>query len=92
MLSFNPFVLYNKRIIITGASSGIGRPGTVLTPLMDEFLQTLSDEERENRLSGFPLGIGQPSDISYACIYLLSEASRWITGQNIVIDGGYTIK
>ena len=36
------------------------------------------------------LGLGKVTDISQACIFLLSDASRWITGQNLVIDGGYT--
>ena len=38
------------------------------------------------------LGLGEPTDISNACIYLLSDASRWITGQNLVVDGGYTVQ
>lgn len=66
-------------------------PGTVLTPLMENVLSQLSEEEYEKRISGFPLGLGEVTDISNACIFLLSNASRWITGQNIVIDGGYTI-
>ena len=65
-------------------------PGTVLTPMMENFLNSLSEEDREKRLSGFPIGIGNPEDISLACVYLLSDAARWITGQNIIIDGGYT--
>jgi NAD(P)-dependent dehydrogenase (short-subunit alcohol dehydrogenase family) len=36
------------------------------------------------------LGFGQTTDISNACIYLLSDASRWVTGHNLVVDGGYT--
>ena len=65
-------------------------PGTVLTPLMQNFLSTLSEEEYKKRIGGFPLGLGEPGDISMACVYLLSDAARWITGQNLVIDGGYT--
>ena len=38
------------------------------------------------------LGLGECSDISNACIYLLSDASKWVTGQNFVIDGGYTAR
>lgn len=66
-------------------------PGTVLTPMMENFLKGLSEADYNKRLGAFPLGIGQTSDVSYACIYLLSDASRWITGQNLVIDGGYTM-
>lgn len=65
-------------------------PGTILTPMMQRVLDGMSEEDREKRISGFPLGLGKTTDISYACIYLLSDASRWVTGQNIIIDGGYT--
>ena len=65
-------------------------PGTILTPLMQEFMASLTEEEREKRIQGFPLGLGKPEDISQACIFLLSDAARWITGQNIIVDGGYT--
>ena len=36
-----------------------------------------------------PLGrVGEPSDISDACLFLASPASRWITGQHLIVDGG----
>lgn len=66
-------------------------PGTILTPLMQNYLSTLNEEECNRRLAGFPLGLGNPEDISNTAIFLLSDASRWITGQNLVVDGGYTI-
>lgn len=67
-------------------------PGTVLTPLMQNYLSQISEEERQKRMEGFPLGLGDPKDVANACIYLLSEASRWVTGQNIIVDGGYTVQ
>ena len=39
-----------------------------------------------------PLGFGTPTDIANACIYLLSDASRWVTGSIFTIDGGYTLQ
>lgn len=67
-------------------------PGTILTPLMQNYLNTLSPEDYGKRVDGFPLGLGNTTDISNACIYLISDASRWITGQNLVVDGGYTAR
>lgn len=67
-------------------------PGTVLTPLMQNYLDTLDVEAYKKRIDGFPLGLGETTDISNACIYLLSDASRWVTGQNLIVDGGYTIR
>lgn len=67
-------------------------PGTVKTPLMEKYLSTLSETDYKKRIDGFPLGLGEPSDIANACVFLLSDASKWMTGQNLVIDGGYTIR
>jgi NAD(P)-dependent dehydrogenase (short-subunit alcohol dehydrogenase family) len=67
-------------------------PGTILTPLMQAYLDTLDENKKMQRVDGFPLGLGKTTDISNACIYLLSDASRWVTGQNFVIDGGYTAR
>ena len=67
-------------------------PGTILTPMMQKALDAMSEEDRKNRIDGFPLGLGKTSDVSNACIYLLSDASRWVTGQNIIVDGGYSGK
>ena len=36
--------------------------------------------------------IGQPEDIAGPVAFLLSDAARWMTGQTIVVDGGYTIQ
>lgn len=65
-------------------------PGTILTPLMQTMMNSLTEEQQKERKAGFPLGLGTPSDIANTAMFLLSDASRWITGQNIIIDGGYT--
>ncbi len=67
-------------------------PGTILTPMMQKALDGMTEDDRKKRVEGFPLGLGKTTDISNACIYLLSNASRWVTGQNIIVDGGYTSK
>lgn len=65
-------------------------PGTILTPMMVKVMDTLTEEQRSARKDSFPLGFGEPTDVSNAAVFLLSDAARWITGQNIIIDGGYT--
>jgi NAD(P)-dependent dehydrogenase (short-subunit alcohol dehydrogenase family) len=63
-------------------------PGTVMTELIKNFFYKLDDEQRKNRLRNYPLGAGQPEDVAYACVFLLSDASKWITGTNLIVDGG----
>jgi len=36
-----------------------------------------------------PLGIGEPMDVANAVAFLLSDAAKFITGTNLVVDGGY---
>lgn len=67
-------------------------PGTILTPMMEKALNEMPEEDRAKRVEGFPLGLGQTTDISNACIYLLSDAAKWVTGQNLIVDGGYTCR
>lgn len=79
--------LANKKIRVNSVS-----PGTVLTPMMLNYLNSIPIEDQEKRKEGFPLGLGEPEDVAHACIYLLSEASKWITGQNMIVDGGFTAR
>ena len=66
-------------------------PGMVDTPLIHRG--TISDEQLPEDQKRYPLGrYGQPEDIAYAAIYLLSDASSWVTGQSMVLDGGVSIK
>lgn len=67
-------------------------PGVVETPINKNQPYLADPEKREKTEAMHPLGIGQTEDVANACIFLLSDASRWITGQNIIVDGGYTIQ
>ncbi|MDR2165352.1 MAG: SDR family oxidoreductase [Zoogloeaceae bacterium] len=62
-------------------------PGLVKTPFLSQGMWEDPDffEEKNKR---YPLGIGKPEDIAFACVYLLSDAGVHITGQLINIDGG----
>jgi len=66
-------------------------PGMVLTALTEPLLQFLPHErDRFNRST--PLGrIGTPEDVADVVVFLCSPLARFITGQNIVVDGGLTL-
>ena len=64
-------------------------PGVVESPMSKSAVYS-SDEESLNRIKSLhPLGLGRVEDVADACIFLLSDASRWITGTNLIVDGGY---
>ena len=67
-------------------------PGIVETAINRNQPYLADPEKRKVTESMHPLGLGTTDDIANACVYLLSDASRWVTGQNLIIDGGYTIK
>ena len=65
-------------------------PGMVNTKLIQSG--TFSEEQLKLNIGKYPLKrYGEPEDIAYGIIYLLSDASSWVTGHSLVIDGGYTI-
>lgn len=66
-------------------------PAMVDTGILDSG--TVSKEQLEEDMKNYPLGrYGKPTDVAWAMIYLLSDASSWVTGDNLIIDGGVTIK
>ena len=67
-------------------------PGIVETAINRNQPYLADPEKRKVTESMHPLGLGTTDDIANACVYLLSDASRWVTGQNLIVDGGYTIK
>ena len=65
-------------------------PGMVETPLIHRSNRT--DEELAKDKMRYPLKrYGTPIDVAHGVVYLLSNASAWVTGQSLVIDGGITI-
>ncbi len=65
-------------------------PGMVETPLIEGG--TFTEEQREEDKKRYALQrYGKPEEIAYGAIYLLSDASAWMTGQELVIDGGFSI-
>jgi len=67
-------------------------PGVVETEMTNKMFENLSEDSKKAIIEMHPLGLGKPNDIAYACAYLLSDVTRWVTGTNLVIDGGYSAR
>lgn len=66
-------------------------PGMINTPFIQG--QAYSGEDKQKDMSLYPLKrYGKPEEVAYAIIYLLSDAAAWVTGTNLVIDGGRSLK
>lgn len=73
-----------------GIRANAVHPGLVATNMMTD---NLNEEEIKNNLKEYPLNrFGKPEDVAWAIIYLLSDASSWVTGTSMVIDGGFMLK
>ncbi|MBX9889394.1 MAG: SDR family oxidoreductase [Flavobacteriaceae bacterium] len=67
-------------------------PGVVETPMSANAVYA-QDATAYSKIKNYhPLGLGNPEDIANACTFLLSDGSRWITGTNLIVDGGYTAR
>ncbi len=64
-------------------------PGAIDTTMAEGSLQ--DPQIVENLRRDYPLGLGQPDDIAQAVEFLVSEKARWITGQQVTVDGGRTV-
>lgn len=77
----------SKRRIRVNAIS----PGLVNTPMMHKMFEVLPEDSKNELLKMHPLGFGTVEDVVSVICFLLSDKSKWITGQNFIIDGGYSI-
>lgn len=66
-------------------------PGIVKTDMTSRLFESLDDDLKEKIIIKHPLGIGEANDIASLVVFLLSDESKWITGAEYVIDGGYSI-
>lgn len=67
-------------------------PGMIETEMVLKGVYRQNEELYEKMKSNYPLGPGYPEDIANATVFLLSDAARWITGTNLMVDGGYTAR
>lgn len=90
LMSKNDALVYAKDKIRVNSV----HPGFIWTPLVEELGKRSPDGVKAFRAhldSLHPIGhIGEPDDIAYGVLYLASDESRFVTGSELVIDGGYT--
>lgn len=77
--------LARKRIRVNTIS-----PGLVRTAMTEKAFSLLSEAQVQEIEKSFPLGTGKPQDVARAAAFLLAPQNTWITGVNMVLDGGYT--
>ncbi|MFO7872240.1 MAG: SDR family oxidoreductase [Candidatus Undinarchaeales archaeon] len=66
-------------------------PGLIETSMTEGMMET--PEQRKNLLKGIPMGrAGKPEDIAKPVLFLASDDSDYMTGQTIVVDGGWTVQ
>ena len=79
--------LYSKNIRVNCVS-----PAIVETDMTKKLFENISEDSKNEISKMHPMGFGKPEDVANACIYLLSDASKWVTGTNLIVDGGYSAR
>lgn len=64
-------------------------PSNIRTPMLDSVVSVGGEDATQQILAKQPLGIGEPEDVAHAVAFLMSDAARFITGTQMVVDGGY---
>ncbi len=64
--------------------------GMVQSEMTDQIRLAVGDQQFAAIVAEHPLGLGTTWDVACGAAYLLSEAARWMTGQVLVLDGGYS--
>lgn len=86
LVRFSAIEFASKKIRVNGIC-----PGMVVTPLIQEG--TITNEQMAQDMAQYPLKrYGTPQDVALCAVYLLSDASSWVTGQSFVVDGGISAK
>lgn len=65
-------------------------PGIVRTEMLTGT--NIDEEAFTKQEAEYPLGLGSPQDVGYAVLYHLSDGSKWLTGNCMILDGGYSLK
>lgn len=88
-------IMLTKCMALDGADAGIRVncvcPGFIQTPMIDGYFADQADPEESRKAAAdmHPLGrLGDPLDIADGFVYLASDDARWVTGTDLVVDGG----
>lgn len=75
-----------------GIRSNCISPAMVKTEMYESAANDMTREGMEAHVAKYPLGVGHPEDVANAAIFLLSPASKWVTGINLIMDGGMLLQ
>jgi NAD(P)-dependent dehydrogenase (short-subunit alcohol dehydrogenase family) len=67
-------------------------PAMVKTEMYEKGIEKGSKEFMEEHIAKYPFGAGEPEDLAQAICFLLSDASRWINGITLTMDGGFLLQ
>jgi len=85
---------YSKVLALELAEKGIRsnciKAGLVRTKILEETKENMPEDIFTEHTSKYPLGLGESKDVANAVLFLLSDNSKWITGTEIILDGGLT--
>jgi NAD(P)-dependent dehydrogenase (short-subunit alcohol dehydrogenase family) len=88
LMAKNDAIIYAKNNIRVNSV----HPGFIITPMVENFAKD-TPGVLEYLTTLHPLGhLGEPLDIAYGILYLVSDESKFVTGSELVIDGGYTAR
>jgi NAD(P)-dependent dehydrogenase (short-subunit alcohol dehydrogenase family) len=71
--------------------SNVISPALVKTAIFEQTMDASEKEKMAEYEAKYPFGFGLPEDVAHAILFFLSNDSRWITGQNLIMDGGLTL-
>ena len=99
--SKNGVRLYSKSVALSCDEAGMDvrvnsvHPGFIDTPLLRAGMRRFQDQDEAQRVYDAlaPVGhLGEVDDIAYGVLYLASDESKFVTGTELIIDGGYTAR
>lgn len=67
-------------------------PAMVETEMLTKEFSVLTEEQIQSKVARHPLGFGSPEDVANSIVFLFSDSSKWITGTNLVVDGGFSAR